>query len=127
MVVYYYSISCSPCLISNLLHWSDIVTYSKELAYKFYILFIFDSQKHEQREIYLKFKELDYPFFMDEEYVFSRLNKNIPKDDKLHTFLLDKNNKVVLVGNPVDNAKLWDLYKKTINELIENGGEMKEQ
>jgi hypothetical protein len=38
-----------------------------------------------------------------------------------------KNIGVILAGNPVNSLKLWDLYKKTINELIENGGEMKEQ
>jgi hypothetical protein len=35
---------------------------------------------------------------------------------------LDKNNRVVLIGAPTYNSKLWELYKTTITKLIENGG-----
>lgn len=33
-----------------------------------------------------------------------------------HTFLLDRQNRVVLVGNPIGNERLWELYKKEIRE-----------
>lgn len=36
------------------------------------------------------------------------------------------NGKVVLVGDPVSNPPLWELYKTTITQLIENGGTMPE-
>ena len=35
----------------------------------------------------------------------------------INTFLVDKNKKIVLVGNPVHNDKLWNLYKKAILRL----------
>ena len=51
------------------------------------------------------------------------LNANpIPSDFRFHTFLLDRENRVVLVGSPIGNAKMWDLYKSTIARLVANGG-----
>lgn len=35
----------------------------------------------------------------------------------INTFLMDKNKKIVLVGNPVYNAELWNLYKKAILQI----------
>jgi hypothetical protein len=37
----------------------------------------------------------------------------------MHTFLLDENNKVVLVGSPIRNEMLWELYKELIQSQIE--------
>ena len=34
------------------------------------------------------------------------------------TFLLDKNNRIVLVGEPLGNPTLWKLYVDTANKLI---------
>ena len=31
--------------------------------------------------------------------------------------MVDKDNKVVLVGNPLGNEKMWELYKKEIARL----------
>ena len=39
-----------------------------------------------------------------------------PKDSRYQTFLLDKYNKVVCIGNPTENPQIWSLYKQIINE-----------
>ncbi len=39
-------------------------------------------------------------------------------------FLLDKDNRVVLVGDPLRNTNLQKLYTKKIIEMIANGGEL---
>lgn len=46
----------------------------------------------------------------------------IPSDYRFHTFLLDKENRVVLVGSPIGNPKMWNLYKSTIARLAAHGG-----
>jgi hypothetical protein len=53
---------------------------------------------------------------------FVKFNPYIPTDPRLHTFLLDRDGKVVLVGDPANNHELWELYKTTITELVENNG-----
>ena len=42
-----------------------------------------------------------------------------PKQDRYKTFLLDKENRVVLVGSPANNDKLWELYKQQIRKLMD--------
>ncbi|MCM1616509.1 hypothetical protein [Phocaeicola massiliensis] len=38
--------------------------------------------------------------------------KNIP----FTTFLIDKDNKIKLIGSPIDNERLWALYKQLLTE-----------
>jgi hypothetical protein len=72
----------------------------------------------------LRIAQFDYPLFLDERQAFPAANPHIPADNRFHTFLLDKNGKVVLVGDPVNNPPLWEFYKTTITTLIDNGGTM---
>ena len=46
------------------------------------------------------------------------LNPNLTKT-RFNTFLLDKENRVVLVGSPANNDKLWELYKQQIRKLMD--------
>ncbi|MDR3093410.1 MAG: hypothetical protein LBU62_02055, partial [Bacteroidales bacterium] len=59
------------------------------------------------------------PVYIDKESFFHKKNPNIPSDERMHTFLLDENNKVVLVGSPIRNEMLWELYKELIQSQIE--------
>lgn len=47
---------------------------------------------------------------------------NFPSDMSFQTFLLDEDNKVVAIGNPVHNPKVKELYLKIIQEgKVEQG------
>jgi hypothetical protein len=50
-----------------------------------------------------------YPVCFDKEDELNRLNQ-FPTNMTFHTFLLDKDNKVVAMGNPVHNPKVKELY-----------------
>ena len=50
---------------------------------------------------------------VDVDNRFNKLN-NFPADMTFQTFLLDKNNKVVAIGNPIHNLKVRELYLKII-------------
>ncbi|MBR4326179.1 MAG: DUF1573 domain-containing protein [Bacteroidales bacterium] len=58
-----------------------------------------------------------YPVCIDLSDSLNKLN-NFPKDDRFHCFLLDENNRVILIGNPVHNPKIKDLYIRTICERL---------
>lgn len=58
-----------------------------------------------------------YPMYIDRECRFPALNPTLPKDPRLHVFLLDHKNRVVLVGSPIGNKNLWELYKQQIEHL----------
>lgn len=59
-----------------------------------------------------------YPFVYDEEGRFLKYNE-LPLDSRYHAFLLNQNGEVVLVGNPIGNDKLWELYKQQIRKLMD--------
>ncbi len=63
----------------------------------------------------------------DSAMVFVRSNPAVPDNSDYHTFLLDRDNRVVLVGSPVGNPKMWELYKSTIARLGEGAGIMPEE
>lgn len=68
----------------------------------------------------LKKENFDIPMCLDLNDSFRILN-NFPADVSFRTFLLDKENRVVAIGNPIHNPKIRELYLKII------GGDKKEQ
>lgn len=61
----------------------------------------------------MKRDKFTHPVCFDEEDAFNKLNK-LPTDMTFQTFLLDKDNKVVAIGNPIHNPKVKELYLKII-------------
>ncbi len=39
-----------------------------------------------------------------------------------HTLLLDKDNRVVLVGNPLASDAMWTLFKSTLDNMLAHDG-----
>lgn len=69
--------------------------------------------------------ELTQTFLIyDKEDQYLKKNSLEKYTDMFRTFLLDKNNRVVLVGDPLRSTKLQKLYTEKIQELIDNGGEL---
>ena len=47
--------------------------------------------------------------------VFINKINNFPEQIEYQTFLLNQDNRVLIIGNPIKNEKLWNLYLRTIN------------
>lgn len=128
LVVYVDSLDCSPCRLGHMYDYEEIIEYHDEIGAEFVPVFIFSPPRAKVKEVMLSLKMTDfnYPVFIDTNHIFGSSNTHIPEDKRFHTFLLDKNGQVILVGDPVNNPSLWKLYKQTISQLIENGGTMPE-
>ena len=61
---------------------------------------------------------------MDMDDVFTKKNSLEEYTDVLTSFLLDENNKVLVIGDPVRSKKVRELYKKTLS-TISNGSNKK--
>lgn len=61
----------------------------------------------------LKRENFHHPIWIDKENMLDKLN-HFPADPTFQTFLLDKDNRVLAVGNPVHNPKVKELYLKII-------------
>lgn len=62
--------------------------------------------------------KFDYPILLDSLGEFERLNPHLPQNKALHTFLLDENNNVLLVGNPLHNKKIEEMFYKVVEEKL---------
>ena len=74
--------------------------------------YFYSERKNESNDIFHRFNFV-YPVYWDEKNEFYRLNR-FPSDITFQTFLLDKNNKIIAIGNPVHNPKIKDLYMNII-------------
>ena len=66
-------------------------------------------------EIYqtLRVERFKHPICIDEGDYLNKLN-HFPADMAFQTFLLDNDNRVVAMGNPIHNLKVRELYLKII-------------
>ena len=55
----------------------------------------------------------------DTQGIFKRRNQ-IFNHREFHVFLIDQDNKVILVGNPLNNHSLYTLYKRAIEEYTKS-------
>ena len=129
MVVWYDSLSCLSCEVGTMNAWNSIVAEADSFAQWFHIIYLFTPQKKDLRQLktFLQVDKFDYPVFIDRNATFVQQNSKLPQNRLLHSFLLDKNNKVVMAGNTLRNPTMWALYKKTIQKIIDNDGVMPEK
>jgi len=112
VLVYIDSVGCSACKL-KLSGWKAIIDSCKLKAYDITFLFVVQSNNYIAFEQKLYTDHFEYPIIYDPNNEFNKLNK-LPKEEQFRTFLLDENNRVVLISSPIDNAKMWNLYKTVL-------------
>jgi hypothetical protein len=95
-------------------YWNAIVAEADSLfAGKVDFLFFFQPKDEKELTWLLKRDNFRRPVFVDRENRLDRLNR-FPSQMEYRCFLLDSENRVVLVGNPALNPKVWELFKRQI-------------
>lgn len=114
VVHYLDSIGCISCKL-NLEKWKEYIAYM-DSATNGTVPCVFFFHAKEKREVKISLKEdnFDYPVCMDTANEFYQLNR-FPMYPILQTFLLDKDNRIVAMGDPVTNPKIKELYLNLIN------------
>lgn len=119
-ITYYGENECNSCIINNIALWNGIIGSfnNRDVA----PIFIFASTDNTDELLIEAKLNLEIPIYIDKYNEFPTLNKQISGDYKYNTFLLDKSDRVVLVGNPLQNASLYNLYKDTIDNMLTHNG-----
>ena len=114
VLVFVDSIGCTSCKL-QLSRWKEFIRYTDSISQK-NIPFLFFFQFYYQWEIHslLIRENFDKPICLDRSDSLNQLN-HFPKDIRFQVFLLDKNNKVVVIGNPVHNPNVKELYLEEIS------------
>lgn len=77
------------------------------------VMTIVDTRNSRDLQYILQRDNFAYPVAIDQAGLFNKEN-DLPQEAMFNTFLIDKDNNVVAIGNPVINPKIRDLYKKII-------------
>ena len=111
LVVFIDSTECSSCALENMHEWDSYVHLSDSLKNKFNIDFIISPKPTEVELAKIKIlaENFKHAIYIDAQNAFQKANPIIPTDKMYHTFLLDKENKIILVGNPIHNKKIHQL------------------
>lgn len=110
ILIYIDSIGCSPCRL-QLPEWKTLMNECKQSNIEISFLFVIHSSNYRPLESEFYFEDFSYPVIYDYNNDINKMNQ-FPKEHNFHTFLLDKDNKVLLVGSPINNRKMWRLYKQ---------------
>ena len=113
ILLYVDSTGCSSCRL-KLYEWEQLMEEADSLFQGKVGFLLFFQPKSVKDMSYLFIRDrFDYPVFIDLNRTIDSLN-HFPQAMQYQCFLLDKDNKVILVGNPVLNPKIWKLYKDRI-------------
>lgn len=105
---------CSECRL-QLYDWKLFKEQTDSLGLDLSFLFVAWVHNYEELETLQVINQCDIPFLYDRDGQMMELNR-FPVQNNLQTFLLDSANRVVLIGNPVRNLPLRQLYFKMIRE-----------
>ena len=109
VVTYIDSVGCTSCKL-QLPRWKKLVAEVDSLTDgRVPFLFYFHPKDMKELRYLTRRDDFTYPVCFDEKDELNRLNQ-FPTDMTFQTFLLDKDNKVVAMGNPVLNPKVKELY-----------------
>lgn len=113
VLVYVDSIGCTSCKL-QLHKWKELISEVDSLTgSEVPFLFYFHSADYKEIRYLLKRDAFNIPVCVDTDDRLNKLN-HFPSEMTFQTFLIDKDNKVIVLGNPVHNTAVKDLYIKQI-------------
>lgn len=116
LIVFVDSTECSKCRIDNFVRYGSMFDLSRDTG-AFEIMFLLSTKKSEYRNIVEHLVESNppYPVFLDSENNFRDDNPIIPDNNAMHTLTIDSNNHVLLIGDPIYNESIMDLFLNMFN------------
>ena len=113
VLVYVDSIGCTSCKL-QLPKWKEFIAYVDSVSGgQVPFLFFFQSKDNKELRYILKRDNFRLPVCVDSQSEFGKLNR-FPSEQMFQTFLLNKDNRVKVIGNPIHNLSVKELYLKEI-------------
>ena len=118
IVTYIYDLTCSSCGLRILQVWQELL---KDTGREVSFVIIAHSDAKDEIRMALDDLKIEYPVYCDPDDGYIKDN-NLSVKAIYRSFLLDKNNRVVVVGEPLNRPELWKLYKQAIINMTNNNG-----
>ena len=116
-IVYLDSTDCMSCRIEKLVRYTALYNSgNKSPVFDFMVL---ASPKVEEKKhvTYLIQQSAGFPVYIDSHNRFLQLNPYIPRDSRYHSFLTDRNGKIVFVGDPTSSDGLMELFLEALRTI----------
>ncbi|WP_298649899.1 DUF1573 domain-containing protein [uncultured Proteiniphilum sp.] len=122
ILLYTDSTGCTDCKL-KLYKWNAIIEEAETIMPgKVSFHFFFQPKDEKELKFMLRRDNFRQAVYIDSQDKLYRANK-LPGNMSYQCFLLNKDNKVLLIGNPTLNPAIWDLYKQTVMEKESMGQE----
>jgi hypothetical protein len=118
IVIYADSLNCIDCDL-NLIEWKQRIKEIEKKQLDVCFLFILNYSYFSIIKQTIQRDKFHHPIFFDKQGYFAKAN-NFSKDIKHVIFLLNEENKIILVKNPINNANNWSLYIDKITSKQES-------
>lgn len=108
------SLACRPCYIKHTIMWKRYLQLEKTNKIKFF--FIFEVPETDLNKIKKEIQQsvIRNNSYVDTKTVFRLSNKFLPEESVFHSFLLDKKNHIIMVGDPTYNESISHLLEKIL-------------
>lgn len=113
VLVYVDSAGCTSCRL-QLHRWKEFIAEVDSIARGAVQFLFYLSPKNVKEARYITRRDdFIHPMCIDLDNEINRINQ-FPEEDMFHTFLLDSANNVKVIGNPIHNKAVHELYMKTL-------------
>lgn len=113
VLVYVDSTGCTSCRL-QLHEWKKFIAeVDSATGGRVPFLFFLSPKSVKEARYITRRDDFTYPICVDMQNRLDSLNR-FPEQDMFHTFLLDGDNRVAVIGNPIHNRAVRDLYMKTL-------------
>jgi len=122
VILYNDSAVCSPCEVKSLLEWGYYSSsLKKEKGIDLSIIPIFSPSSKDYNSLKCAIKNVkpSFPVYIDRDNGVMKNNPQIPSNPLFHTLILDHEDKVVLVGNPLRNVEIEKLFLQLVSENLD--------
>ncbi len=118
LIIYNDESECLSCNVKKLNEWHRFLTqvYSTYNGVRVCYIFSPDDEDMDETRVLLQTQGFGHPVFVDSAHVFEKANPWLPKESIFHTFLLNNSNKIILIGNPLQNQKINQMFFDIISK-----------
>lgn len=116
LIVFVGSTECSKCRIDNFVRYSSLFDLSRDTG-ALEMMFLLSKKKSDYRNIveHLVESKPPYPVYFDSENYFKEDNPTVPDNRVMHTITVESVNRVLLVGDPIYNESIMNLFLNMFN------------
>lgn len=115
VLTYVDTIGCTSCKL-QLPKWKKLISEFDSVSHGRVDFLFYMHPKSRKEVIYLLRRDaFSFPVCIDDHDSLNILN-HFPQDEMFHTFLLDGENRIVAIGNPIRNPRIKELFLKVISE-----------